>query len=323
MDARGWGWTASDVRQARLIEWLAEHSAGRANVYVEVKEFYEGLADQTENRFEIAHADLKLLEEQRFITQASGVGGIESMAAMLTAQGHERLERLRARRMDKVQRRAASRDAMIAWLYSVDATNDAVLPVRDLMLADARHGTWLAEPFSAADLADASTWLHSNGLIAGITIDQDPGPIRLHLTSAGVACAEGFDSHADRYLASRLAASAGAPTINIGSNNGQLQVAGDHAHQVQTVSASADEIRQLVLGIAEIVRVLMPGATGVDEYAAEALSAVASDGSADRSVLERFGKWAVSTATAGTTSGVVAVISSAVTALLMRLGHIG
>lgn len=320
MDARGWGWTASDIRQVRLIGWLAEHSVGQSNVYVDVKGFYDGLTDQSENRFELAYADLKLLEEQRLITQGSGVAEMESLAAMLTPQGHDWLERLRARRMDRVQRRAACRDAMIAWLYSVDATNDANLPVRDLILKDARYGVWLAEPFSATDLADAAVWLASNGLVTGITIAEDPGPVRLHLTSAGIACAENFESHADRFLASRQTARAGGSTFNIGSNSGPLQVAGDNAHQVQTIGASTDEVRQLIAGIAEVVRSMVPETHDADAQEAAAQSALSADGRTNRGALERFGAWAESTAKAGATSGVVAVISSAVTALLVYVG---
>jgi hypothetical protein len=78
------------------------------------------------------------------------------MAATLTAQGHEWLDRLRARRLDKIQRRTACRDAIIAWLYSADATNDAILPVPDLFLEEDPYGNWCAEPFSSTDLADAS-----------------------------------------------------------------------------------------------------------------------------------------------------------------------
>lgn len=323
MDGRGWGWTASDIRQVRLIEWLAEHSAGHANVFVDVKEFYDGLTDQNENRFEIACADMKRLEDQRLIAQASGLGGIESMAAMLTPHGHEWLDRLRLRRLDKVQRRTACRDAMIGWLYSADATNDAVVPVRGLMLEAARYGIWLAEPFSASDLADASAWLLSNGLVAGVTIDQDPGPIRLHLTSAGVACAEQFDSHADRYLVSRWAAPTGGPTVHIGSNSGPLQVAGDHARQVQTVGATADEIRQLIAGIAEVVRMLVPDALEAEAEEAAALSAAGTPGATNKGAIERFGTWAIATVKSGATSGAVAVISSAVTTLLTHLAHLG
>ncbi|HEY1624552.1 MAG TPA: hypothetical protein VGG16_12205 [Streptosporangiaceae bacterium] len=322
MDERGWGWTASQIRQIRLIEWVAAQSAGRPAVYIDVKPFYDALPDQSENEFEIAYADLKLLEEQRLITQASGLGGIESLAVMITPQARDLLEQVRAARANKSQRKSACRNAMVAWLYSIDATNDTNMPVRDAMLNDVQHGIWLAEPFVPADLADAAAWLHRQGLIKGILIDQDPGPVRLYLTDAGTACAQGFNSDVGRFLESQTERGSGV-TVNIGNNSGPFQVAGDHAQQVQNIGSGADEIRHLIAGITEVVRAMVPGAADVDAQEAAALSAISDRGRADRGALERFGNWALSTAKAGATSGVVAVISSAVTALLMCLGHLG
>lgn len=322
MDERGWGWTASRIRQTKLIEWIAAQSAGRPDLYVEVKPFYDGHFGQSENKFEIAYADLKLLEEQRLITQASGLGGIEALAAMVTPQAHDLLEKLRAARANRVQRRTACRNAMLAWLYSIDAMSRANMPVRDAMLNDCQHGTWLAQPFASGDLAEAAAWLLRQGLVEGIMVDQDEGPIRLYLTDAGVSCAEDFESDAGRYL-KRQADRGSGPMVNIGNNSGPFQVAGDQAYQVQNIGASAEHVRELVVGIAEIVRAMVPSADDVDIEESAALSAVGANGGADRGALERFSAWAVSAAKAGATSGVIAVISSATTALLMHAGHLG
>lgn len=322
MDERGWGWTPSQIRQVRLIEWIAGQSAGRPELYVDVKSFYDALPDQGSNSSESAHADLKLLEGQRLVAQASGIGGIEALAAMVTPDGCEYLEGLRARRSNRVRRRTACRDAMVAWLYSSDATNDAKLPLRDAMLKDPQYGTWLGQSFLPADLADASAWLLSQALVRGSTVAGDPGPVRLHLTDAGIACAEGFDSDAGRYL-DRRAGHGFGPVVSIANNSGPLQVSGDYAHQVQNTGVGAEHLRDLIVGIAEIVRATVPGADEDGAEEAMALSAIGDDGHVAEGALVRFGNWALSTAKAGATNGVVAVISSATTALLMQRGHLG
>lgn len=203
MDERGSGWTRSQIRQVQLLEWLAAESVEQPHVYVEVADFYHSLADLGGDAFGIALADLKLLEERQLINQASGIGGIESLAAMLAPQGRNFLEQLQTLRADKRRRRLACRDAMVAWLYSVDATNSMKVPPREAMLADLQYGTWLAERFRDADLAEAAGWLHDQGLVEGPTVDEDPGPLRLYLTADGMACAESFDFDTGRYVEAR------------------------------------------------------------------------------------------------------------------------
>jgi hypothetical protein len=140
MSARGWGWTSSDIRRVQLLEWIAKQSTEHPELYVDVKDFYDARPDQSENVVAVAWGDLTHLEKQGLVAEASGMGGIEAMAAMLTSQGQDFLETLLARRADRGQRRTACRDTMVAWLYSVDATNDMNLALRDAMLQDPQHG---------------------------------------------------------------------------------------------------------------------------------------------------------------------------------------
>jgi hypothetical protein len=106
------------------------------------------------------------------------------------------------------------------------------------MLDDSRHGTWFAEPFTEKDLDTAAAWLQRQEMVDGITVDAAEGPVRLYLTDAGVKCAEDFGADTKSYInAQRLPGS--GPTVNISSNSGPFQVAGDHAQQVQHIGASA------------------------------------------------------------------------------------
>lgn len=71
------------------------------------------------------------------------------------------------------------------------------------------------------DLADAAASLREQRLVDGPGIDRDPSSIRLHLTGAGIACAERFDSDTRRYQEERIGHRSG-PTVAIGSNYGPL-----------------------------------------------------------------------------------------------------
>lgn len=212
MGERGWGWTASKIRQVRFIEWLVPQSS--STTYVPVKPFYDAQPDRDALTIRVVHDELRELEQRSLIQLAAGLGGIEEFDALATAQGRLLAEDVEARRADKRLRRAACRDAMVDWLSSQDAWTPQRQPARDLMLADPRYGTWLAEPFSEADLDDAAAWLHRQHLVDGITIDQCEGPVRLYLTDAGVACAEEFCSDAARYIAAQRSTVSNAVTIH-------------------------------------------------------------------------------------------------------------
>lgn len=212
MKERGWGWTATQIRQARFIEWLAPQSA--SSTYVPVKPFYDAQIDKDALTAAVVHDELQDLDQRSLIDFAPGLGGIEAYDALATAQGRRFTEELQSLRADKRQRRAACRDAMVDWLYAREATSPLTQPVRDQMLDDPRWGTWLAQPFSPDDLDAASAWLHRQHLVEGITVDQWEGPVRLYLTDTGVTCVEEFGSDTVRYVAAQRPA-AGLPGSNV------------------------------------------------------------------------------------------------------------
>ena len=320
MNERGWGWTGSEIRRVQLLEWVAEESAARPGEYVEVKAFCDVRPDQAENRSDLAFDDLTYLTEGRLILNGSGIGGIETMAAMLTPHGHDLVERLRAQRAHKGQRRAACRDAIVSWLYAADATIIERMALRDAMLEDPPHGMWLAAPFAPLDLADAAAWLRDQGLVDGTEVDEDPGPIRLHLTGSGIACAEGFDSDTRRYQEERMGRGSG-PTVNIKHNSGPFQVAGDHAHQVQQVGASAEHLRDLITSIAELVHLAAPDADDLDTQRTAALAA-AKDGAVDRSAIKRFATWVLAIVGKGASAALTPAVTAATNDMLHEAGRL-
>jgi hypothetical protein len=225
MGERGWGWTASKIRRVRFIEWLGPLST--STTFVPVKPFYDAQHDPGALTVQVVHDELRELEQQSLIYLAAGMGGIQAFDALATAQGRQLAEEVQARRADNRLRRAACRDAMVDWLSSQDASSPLRQPARDRMLADPRYGTWLAEPFSEADLDAAAAWLHRRHLVNGITVEEREGPVRLYLTDAGVACAEEFCSDTARFVAAQRPNDAG-PNIDrsagaqVGSGNFQV-----------------------------------------------------------------------------------------------------
>lgn len=141
-----------------------------------------------------------------------------------------------------------------------------------------------------------------------------------YLTDTGIKCAEEFGSDTDSYL-QRQGHRAPGPTEDIGTNSAPFQVAGDYARQVQNIGTSADDLRLLITGIAEIVRALVPEIGDTDTEEQAALAAV-SETEVDRSALERFHNWTVSTVRAGAKRAAVAAVSSATPTLLIEAGHL-
>ena len=321
MNERGWGWTPSEIRQTQLIEWLITESAGQASVYVPVSTYYYSLPDQAANSDHIACGDLEALRRKGLVDVAAGLGGMEALDALPTDQAHAWVETLRATRANKQLRRAACRDAMVDWLYSRDAVSPQVMAARDEMLDDPGRGTWFGQRFSEADLDEAAAWLHGQGLVEGVTVAECAGPVHLYLTDTGVKCAEGYHSATGSYMDAQLRPPGSGPTFNIGNNSGPFQVAGDHAHQVQNLGASADELRKLITSIAEMVRTLVPDANGIAEQEQLALAAI-KPADVDRSVLRRFADWALSTVRAGATAALVPAVTAATNEMLAEAGRL-
>jgi hypothetical protein len=294
--------------------WIAYRSAEHPEQYVDIKEFYDVFPDQDVNDAGVARGDVAFLAEQRLVKDGSGIGGIETMAALMTPQGHDFLEQLAARRADKIQLRTACRDAIVAWLYAADAVDPMRRLDRTVLLQDSRYGSWLAVPFTSDELAEAAAWLHENHLVDGPTIDQAIGPIHLYLTGAGITCAEHFDSNTRRYLEERMGRRSG-PAVNIETNHGPFQVAGDYAHQVQQINAGAEHLRELITSIAELVRLASPGVIDLDAQRTAALAA-ARDGAVDRSALKRFADWALAVVGKGASAALTPAVTAATNDLL-------
>ena len=76
MEERGWGWTATQIRQARFIEWLVPQSSSAT--YVSVKPFYDAQPDRHTLTAAVVHDELWELDRRSLIDLAPGLGGIEA-----------------------------------------------------------------------------------------------------------------------------------------------------------------------------------------------------------------------------------------------------
>lgn len=318
MDRRGWGWSASEIRQARLAEWLAQQLEG----FRPVTEFYDSLEDQRMNTWDVVYGDLKVFEKQSLVTLTASMGGIPGLQVLVNPGLHDMVEDWRSTRANRGMRRTACRDAMVHWLYSLDAVSSTKAPATLAMLNDAQHGIWFAEPFTDDDLDTAAAWLHGNGLVEGPTVEEAEGPVKLWLTDAGVTCAEHFESDAGGCVHAQQRPSSG-PTVYIsGGNSGPFQVAGDHAHQEQRIGTSGDELRQMITSIADLVAAVAPGAA--DEAAEQKAAALAAarDGAVDRPTLKRFAEWALSVVKRGATAALVPAVTAATNDMLNEAGRL-
>lgn len=257
MGERGWGWAPSRIRQVQFVEWLVPLSSSAA--FVPVKPFYDAQPDSDTLTTQVIHDELRQLEQQSLIHLAAGLGGVEAFDALATAQGRRLAEEFQARRSDSRLRRVACRDAMVDWLSSQDATSPLTQPARERMLADPRYGTWLAEPFTEADLDGAAAWLHRQRLVDGIAVDRSEGPVRLYLTDAGVACAEEFCSDTATFVAAQRSAAVNAVTIHgpasgvIVGSQGVTQRAGD---AVQSTEVDISALARFAEAVSQALPVL-------------------------------------------------------------------
>jgi hypothetical protein len=319
MTERGWGWNATEVRQAQLVEWLVSQQAGDgpgAGRDYPVDSFYDALPDQSANGFETALGDLESLRRDSLVKFRQFAGGLRAFQVQVTQRACDQADEWRANRGNMRLRRAACRDALVSWLHARDAVTALHPPVLEQMLADPGHGLWLAEPFTGDDLDEAAAWLDRKGLIKGTArMDQRTGPVRAYLTDDGVSCGDDFDCYTGRYLDAQRQAPASGHTVNIaGGNSGAFQVAGDFAHQVQNL-VSPEDLRLRIAGIAEIVRAVVPDASEDGRKEEEAALAAVSTRRIDEPALRRFCDWAVTTVQAGANNAVIAAISSTTTYL--------
>lgn len=165
---------------------------------------------------------------------------------MLTPAGAAHVESARERWNSRVFRDRAARNALLAWLHDHDGAQQVPVSVADF-LRDPRSAVE-GHFFSPADLDATATYLYNKGLIEGVFVEEQRGPIAAWLTTEGIDCMEQGGSVAE-YLAPRQ----GGVTYNFhGPVSGTNVAVGDHATQHATINGiDADNLRTLMQAMIE------------------------------------------------------------------------
>lgn len=246
MMERGWGVSEGQVRQARLLVWLAaQEHVGFYNVVD------SGL--YRSDQMSVATNDLDSLRDNGL---AKTIYGFElgELAAAIEPRGRDRAYAVEAAMTDRATRRHACRSAFVAWLYEVDAVDRASERLRNEFLTDARYA-YFGQPFTAEEVDQAVGWLHQQQLVDGATGWGVTGPLSCHLTTKGMDCAEQYGSDVRRYLAAMSTPASSSTTNEWHVQADNLQIAtGDNAQQTMTVQDASAQLNLVLDGLVELLK---------------------------------------------------------------------
>lgn len=307
---RGWGMTVDQTRQLRLLLWLADQDDG----LLSVEKVYSGGDDAHQ-----ARRDVETLAEQGLIEKYIAAGGLlAAIHAAITPQGRAHVDQIRSRQQDRAGRQRACREALVAWLYEVDAAGPRRSTVWRGFFSDPRS-TYFGDSFAEREVDRAAGWLQRQGLIGGTPSAQTEGPVRPYLTDRGTCCVEEFGGDVHRYVEAMQQPQppAAGTTIHLSATNVQLAT-GDHARQTMTVTQASHQVQETIHGIAEILKAqgLVAGREAeLAEAQQEALRDVTS-GAGSTTGIRRFVDWVLGCVQAGAAPAVTAAMTTMTGALL-------
>jgi hypothetical protein len=177
------------------------------------------------------------------------------------------------------------------------------------------------ENYSPKEVDTAAGWLHRQGLIGGIEVDEAEGPVRSHLTDAGLACAEaGSDVRA--WEREQKTSGDSGSSYQFGNFNGNFQVAtGPNSSQTMTVGLSATELATILRGLLEVFHESFDDPDPV-ELEGGALSALgAGDSEPAKLLLQRVGAVAKSQAAKGGSIAVASFVTWGAQLLEQMIAH--
>jgi hypothetical protein len=317
---RGWDMTAEQVRQVRLLLWLA---AQEGDGLYTLDELYAG-----NDEAELALRDATALADRGLVDTQVGLARGEDLAGIkvrILPAGRVDADEIRSRQQNRAGRHRGCREALVSWLYEVDAIGPMRSRIWEDFWSDPR-GTYLGDGFTVQEVDRAAGWLRRNGLIDGVMVDQFEGPVRAYLTDHGVRCVENFGGDVHRYVErmEQQPPSPGAgPTFNVTATHVQLAT-GNNVRQSMTVAQASQEVQETIQGITEMLKALGLAA-GREVELAEVQQEAVDDitaGDARLPGLRRFIDWAVATAKAGASPAVAAAVQAATAGLLQNAEHV-
>ncbi len=298
-------------RRLRLMEWLIEQDPGLQSV----GPLYEGQP----RSFDLSRGDVKHLEADGFVTSYFAGGMLARAEA--TSDGRAWFDDIRVHRDNKIERRWACRMGLVEWLDHVGAASVRTLAALDGFGGDVR-ADFYGQPFTADEMDAAAAWLRDRGLIDGISVEELLGPVRAHLTNAGLDCVENCGGDVRRYVSESERARLEGPNIRI-TAGGHVQFAtGSGSNQHIEVNEAAAQIRLEVSGLVEILRAL--GVADAEELEALYEDAVVglSGGEPTEEPFHRFSVRARSLAGKTGNIAATAAVSTLVTTLVTNAQHL-
>jgi hypothetical protein len=279
-DHRGWSADPAVARLYRVVDWIED--------YVR-----ENHGNPPSNRMIAEGADLpvedvipttELLESRRLAHPAGGSLSPDWKSVWLTADGNALASMWRAARSSPRQLRVACRDAVLDWL---DGQTERVLH-GSAFLSDAR-ASFYGQPFTPEDVQQAMSFLHGQGLIEGVTVEESDDVLHARITDDGRACVEQYGSSVADWMS--RGSSRGGDTIMTtitDSPGAQWMNESPAAQQAATVTTLTTDARAQVLQIADQILAsleavdLPTGQRQEANAAAAELRALAADPAADR-----------------------------------------
>ena len=247
-----WHLTQSALLQIRLLDWAFDQRAAEPSRPHMLHAFDAGALDR--DSVEQAARDLASFDLVHLDKRAAGVVGFK-----LKQAGMQDVEARRLRRQDCTRRRQSSRDALLFWLAQQPPDPSTSLH-RVSGLLGSTVGTYEGEPFTQAELDQATTYLQNKGLIDGPAYAEIDGLEFAQLTAHGVDCVE--DGGSVAAWVRRTERPAGGPTTIVqGDVHGPVATAGRDVSQSQQVAVLEQRLLAMLSDQAQAVR---QAATAID-----------------------------------------------------------
>lgn len=316
-DGRGWTTSEHDLRVIWVLDWLYDHQPRDGGQPATVRGFNGEAPTLAEDDLRQVFATIN---SRGFLDLYAAMDDLDTPVS-LTPTAIEDVRRRQARRMDAAARSRASRDAVLAWIYSQRSVN--VSPVISGFILDPR-GFFEGEAFTTQEVSDATIYLRDRDLIRG-GASWGAGILRPSLTADGIDCVENYDSDVRAYL-NRHAVSLTNTTWNVSDvDNFNLANNSPGAHQSITVT-NAD-----VQGLLDVVRPIVQALTvlGLDQveqarirdYANE-IETEAGKPEPNRGRLKQLGGFVVGIVKNGSASALAATLTNSAPAAIEALSHI-
>jgi hypothetical protein len=219
------------------------------------------------------------------VLKFSGMGMIS-----ITQFGVDVVSEVRQRRNDRPARAAASRLALINWLYGHYADGTSPKSTEEFLDSDASY--YAGQQVTAAEVGQAVVYLNERGLVEGGGVAETVHLIQPRLTARGVECAES-GKPVSEFLSPPQATS--GPTFNVQIDGSQNVVVGTQSGFTQNNTSGIDaEVLARLVHFATVARQSLPS-SGLDEQQqvtveqlSQELEAEASGDNPDRGRLRKL-----------------------------------